>query len=71
MDNYKSKITLNEKDSLTDILMAEKEGRRIFATAPELQYRIHLLLRSIIGKFDIINCYIFAPIVNSISILCR
>lgn len=33
MDNYKSKITLNEKDSLTDILMAEKELVKIYAEA--------------------------------------
>lgn len=33
MENYKSKITLNEKDSLTDILMAEKELVKLYAQA--------------------------------------
>ncbi len=33
MENYKSKITLNEKDSLTDILMAEKELVKMYAQA--------------------------------------
>ena len=33
MDNYKSRITLNEKDSFTDILMAEKELVKIYAEA--------------------------------------
>ena len=33
MENYKSKITLNEKDSLTDILMAEKELVKVYAKA--------------------------------------
>lgn len=33
MSNYKQDITLNEKDSLTDILMAEKELVKLYAGA--------------------------------------